>query len=170
MRTQLPTLGATSELTNERSHALVPTQVKSHKFFLGVDWGKVERREYEPPFLPCRRRPNSASANEVLGISNFGRDQRDAGTPVEELNANFHLLSVASSYVFPLLPASPASSRFFPLLPTPTNPYSTRYIILLGLPVPFIFSIIWRLSLTHGTHVPHLTPSVQVVLPQPLRH
>jgi len=59
-------------------HRLSAPEVKSHKFFLGVDWGKVERREYEPPFLPCRRRPGSASANEVLGISNFGRDQRDA--------------------------------------------------------------------------------------------
>jgi len=59
-------------------------QVKSHSFFRGLEWDKVLQREYEPPFHPCRpkkstdRHGNVRYRQEpVLGINNFGKDQRD---------------------------------------------------------------------------------------------
>jgi len=59
-------------------------QVKSHSFFRGLEWDKVLHREYEPPFHPCRPKKSTDKHGNVryrqepvLGINNFGKDQRD---------------------------------------------------------------------------------------------
>ena len=55
----------------------MPQQVKQHPFFHGVDWAMVIRKQYRPPFLPCRRRRTDST--DTQGIKNFARDQREAG-------------------------------------------------------------------------------------------
>ena len=59
-------------------------QVKAHSFFRGLEWEKVLHREYEPPFHPCRPKKSTDKHGNVryrqepvMGINNFGKDQRD---------------------------------------------------------------------------------------------
>jgi len=60
-------------------------QIKTHGFFKGLDWERAMRRDYDPPFHPCRpkkyRDPADGTTKvrveAVMGIGNFGKDQRD---------------------------------------------------------------------------------------------
>ena len=76
--------GLLEKVVARRLGYFTSNQIKSHGFFKGLDWARAERRDYEPPFHPCRpKKYRDADGNTktrvepVQGIGNFGKDQRD---------------------------------------------------------------------------------------------
>lgn len=49
-------------------------QVRSHPFFMSIDWKLVEAQGYDPPYHPCR--VNTKKKEAVVGLRNFAQDQR----------------------------------------------------------------------------------------------
>jgi serine/threonine protein kinase len=76
--------GLLEKVVARRLGYFTANQIKSHGFFKGLDWARAARRDYEPPFHPCRPKKyrdadgaTKTRAEPVLGIGNFGKDQRD---------------------------------------------------------------------------------------------
>ena len=76
--------GLLEKVVARRLGYFTANQIKSHGFFKGLDWARAERRDYEPPFHPCRPKKyrdadgvTKTRVEPVLGIGNFGKDQRD---------------------------------------------------------------------------------------------
>mmetsp|Transcript_13042 Transcript_13042/g.19705 ORF Transcript_13042/g.19705 Transcript_13042/m.19705 type:complete len:158 (-) Transcript_13042:146-619(-) len=106
-------------------------QVKSHGFFKGLDWRRALRRDYDPPFHPCRPKKYRDSSDgktklrveAVLGLGNFGKDQRDLA--MEHYNRNRsseHMMSQTMASV--ALPASvtAAGLKMYRGKKSPVNP------------------------------------------------
>eukprot|EP01126_Amoeba_proteus_P002874 TRINITY_DN10931_c0_g1_i3.p1 TRINITY_DN10931_c0_g1~~TRINITY_DN10931_c0_g1_i3.p1 ORF type:complete len:296 (-),score=57.79 TRINITY_DN10931_c0_g1_i3:196-1083(-) len=69
----------------------IPSKIKAHTFFTGIDWDKLVRKEIQPPFIPPTqgeddtRNFDSTFTSEPVNI----RDDDDPGPPPASANATF---------------------------------------------------------------------------------